>query len=60
MFFQDHLPPLARPTLDESCRRFIESLSPLVSGQEKETAKRLVSDFTAGVGKELQDLLKVM
>ncbi|XP_062498820.1 carnitine O-palmitoyltransferase 2, mitochondrial-like isoform X2 [Corticium candelabrum] len=57
MFFQDHLPPLPRPTLQESCRRFIESLSPLVSEQEKETAKRLVSEFSAGVGKELQDKL---
>ncbi|XP_062523608.1 carnitine O-palmitoyltransferase 2, mitochondrial-like [Corticium candelabrum] len=58
MSFQDHLPPLPIPNLDESCRLFLQALSPLLLEQEKESAKHLVSEFAAGVGKELQQQLE--
>ena len=58
MIFQDQLPPLPIPTLDESCRRFLDAFSPFVSKEEMKTAKRLVSEFAAGIGRELQQKLE--
>ncbi|KYK59710.1 carnitine acetyl transferase [Drechmeria coniospora] len=57
--FQDSLPRLPVPTLDETARRYLKSLQPLLSPAEFEQSKAAVADFVkpGGVGAKLQEKL---
>ena len=57
--FQDSLPRLPVPTLEETAKRYLKSLHPLLSPAEFETSKAAVAEFVkpGGVGHRLQDKL---
>jgi carnitine O-acetyltransferase len=57
--FQESLPKLPVPTLQETADRYIKSVHPLLSKQEYEHTKGVVADFIrpGGVGEELQKKL---
>lgn len=54
--FQDSLPRLPVPTLDETAARYLKSLHPLLSPGEFEQSKKAVADFVKpdGIGSKLQ------
>ncbi|RDA87283.1 hypothetical protein CP532_1304 [Ophiocordyceps camponoti-leonardi (nom. inval.)] len=57
--FQDSLPRLPIPTLEETAKRYLKSLHPLLSKAEYENSQQAVADFTkpGGVGSKLQERL---
>lgn len=57
--FQDSLPRLPVPTLEETAKRYLKSLHPLLSESEFEHSKKAVADFVkpGGVGTKLQEKL---
>jgi len=57
--FEDSLPKLPVPTLEETAKRYVKSLHPLLSDSEFEASKKAVADFIkpGGVGEELQKRL---
>ncbi|KAI0023067.1 acyltransferase ChoActase/COT/CPT [Xylariomycetidae sp. FL0641] len=57
--FQDSLPRLPVPTLQETAARYIKSLHPLLSESEFASSKKAVEEFVkpGGVGEELQKKL---
>lgn len=57
--FQDSLPRLPVPTLEETAARYLKSLQPLLSPIELESSKKAVEEFIApgGPGRKLQDKL---
>jgi carnitine O-acetyltransferase len=57
--FQDSLPRLPVPTLEETARRYLKSLNPLLSQAELEKSKAAVKDFIkpGGAGEKLQERL---
>lgn len=57
--FQDSLPRLPVPTLEETAKRYLKSLHPLLSDAEFEHSKKAVADFIkpGGVGSKLQEKL---
>lgn len=57
--FQESLPKLPVPTLEETTKRYLKSLSPLLSQSELETSKKAVEEFTkaGGIGEKLQERL---
>lgn len=57
--FQDSLPRLPVPTLDETARRYLQSLHPLLTPAEFEASKAAVTDFIrpGGAGCRLQQRL---
>lgn len=57
--FQDSLPRLPVPTLDETARRYLKSVHPLLSQPEFERTKAAVTDFVrpGGQGETLQKRL---
>ncbi|KAI5785026.1 carnitine acetyl transferase [Peziza echinospora] len=57
--FQDSLPKLPVPTLEETATRYLKSLEPLLTKSELERSKAAVQDFIrpGGVGEELQKKL---
>ncbi|KFA49495.1 hypothetical protein S40293_02901 [Stachybotrys chartarum IBT 40293] len=57
--FQDSLPRLPVPTLEETAKRYLKSLHPLLSDTEYEASKKAVQDFIkpGGVGSKLQEKL---
>ncbi|KAF4125320.1 hypothetical protein GMORB2_4160 [Geosmithia morbida] len=57
--FQDSLPKLPVPTLEETGKRYLKSLRPLLSTSEFETSKKAVEEFIkpGGVGSTLQEKL---
>ena len=57
--FEDSLPRLPVPTLEETCKRYLKSVHPLLSQQEFESTKRAVTDFQkpGGQGEVLQKRL---
>lgn len=55
---QDKLPKLPIPDLATTCRRYIESLSPLQDPRERAETKHAVNEFLRGEGPELQEKLK--
>lgn len=54
--FQESLPRLPVPTLDETAARYLKSLHPLLSPGEFEQSKKAVADFVKpdGIGSKLQ------
>ncbi|KAG5928458.1 hypothetical protein E4U42_000591 [Claviceps africana] len=57
--FQDSLPRLPVPTLEETATRYLKSLHPLLSESEYANSKAVVQDFIrpGGVGSKLQQKL---
>ncbi|KAI1381922.1 acyltransferase ChoActase/COT/CPT [Hypoxylon crocopeplum] len=57
--FQDSLPRLPVPTLEETANRYMKSLHPLLSPIEYASSKKAVDEFIkpGGVGQKLQDKL---
>ncbi|KAK7927718.1 carnitine O-acetyltransferase [Apiospora marii] len=57
--FQDSLPRLPVPTLEETSARYIKSLHPLLSADELASSKKAVEEFVkpGGVGRKLQEKL---
>ncbi|KAH6899077.1 acyltransferase ChoActase/COT/CPT [Thelonectria olida] len=57
--FQDSLPRLPVPALEETAKRYLKSLHPLLTPTEYEASKKAVEDFIrpGGVGSKLQDKL---
>lgn len=57
--YQDSLPRLPVPTLEETAARYLKSLHPILSPSEFEQSKSAVVDFVkpGGVGAKLQDKL---
>ncbi|KAG6030503.1 hypothetical protein E4U41_007813 [Claviceps citrina] len=57
--FQDSLPRLPVPTLEETSNRYLKSVHPLLSASEYAASKAAVQDFIkpGGVGRKLQDKL---
>ncbi|EQK98260.1 carnitine acetyl transferase [Ophiocordyceps sinensis CO18] len=57
--FQDSLPRLPVPTLEETAKRYLKSLHPLLSTAEFEASSKAVADFVkpGSVGAKLQERL---
>ncbi|KAK5998168.1 Carnitine O-acetyltransferase [Cladobotryum mycophilum] len=57
--FQESLPRLPVPTLEETAKRYLKSLHPILSTAEYETSKTAIEDFIkpGGVGSKLQEKL---
>jgi carnitine O-acetyltransferase len=57
--FEDSLPRLPVPTLEETAKRYLKSLHPLLSKSEFEHSQKAVSEFVkpGGAGEELQKRL---
>jgi len=57
--FEDSLPRLPVPTLEETATRYLRSVKPLLSKQEYDDTSKAVSNFTSpqGFGQELQKRL---
>ena len=57
--FEDSLPQLPIPTLQETAKRYLKSVHPLLSDQEFENTKKAVAEFikAGGQGEKLQGRL---
>ncbi|KFY15834.1 hypothetical protein V492_01727 [Pseudogymnoascus sp. VKM F-4246] len=57
--FEESLPKLPVPTLQETAARYVKSVHPLVSATEFEHTKKVVADFVqpGGIGEKLQEKL---
>ncbi|PTD12093.1 Carnitine O-acetyltransferase, mitochondrial [Fusarium culmorum] len=57
--WQDSLPRLPVPTLEETASRYLKTLHPLLSASEYEASKKAVDEFVrpGGVGSKLQEKL---
>lgn len=57
--FQDSLPRLPVPTLEETAKRYLKTLHPLLSSAEFENSKKAVAEFVepGGIGSKLQEKL---
>lgn len=58
--FEDSLPRLPVPTLEETSKRYLKSVHPLLNKSEYETTKKAVEDFTkpGSIGEQLQKRLQ--
>ena len=58
--FEDSLPRLPVPTLEETSRRYLKSVHPLLNKSEYETTKKAVEDFIrpGSIGEKLQKRLQ--
>jgi len=57
--YEESLPRLPVPTLEETAKRYLRSVHPLLTSEEYQNTKKAVEDFTAsnGLGQELQKRL---
>lgn len=58
MQFQDELPPLPLPSLEETLDLYVKTCEPLLTAQELEHTKAVCHDFLNGVGPQLQAILQ--
>lgn len=58
--FEDSLPQLTVPTLEETSKRYLKSVHPILSPEEYANTEKAVKDFVApgGIGQELQKRLE--
>ncbi|XP_078520524.1 peroxisomal carnitine O-octanoyltransferase-like isoform X2 [Lissotriton helveticus] len=56
--YQDSLPPLPVPSLEESLRKYLESVKPFLNQEEYQRTLNISKDFEDGIGKELQQKLE--
>ncbi|XP_076027476.1 carnitine O-palmitoyltransferase 1, liver isoform isoform X2 [Genypterus blacodes] len=57
--FQNSLPRLPVPTVKDTCRRYLESVRPLMEDEKYERMKGLAEDFEKKLGPRLQWYLKL-
>lgn len=55
--YQDSLPPLPVPSLEESLSKYCESVKPFLNEEEYKKTSRIVKDFGNGAGKDLHQKL---
>ena len=55
--YQQTLPDLPVPTLEDTCRRYLDSLKPLLDKSDFQRSCYIVNSFQNGVGKFLQEKL---
>ncbi|KAF0688250.1 Aste57867_20120 [Aphanomyces stellatus] len=58
MQFQDELPPLPLPSLEQTIEAYIKSCEPLLSASELEHTKGVCHDFLNGIGPQLHSILE--
>ncbi|MDB9513161.1 choline/carnitine O-acyltransferase [Kamptonema animale CS-326] len=58
--FQNSLPKLPLPKLEDTCKRYLELVTPLMSETELAQTKAVVREFQQGVGVELQKQLEMI
>ncbi|CAH0481860.1 unnamed protein product [Peronospora belbahrii] len=58
MQYQDELPPLPLPPLEQTMDQYIQSCEPLLSPSEMEHTKAVCHDFLHGVGPQLHAILQ--
>ncbi|RHY10799.1 hypothetical protein DYB37_001293 [Aphanomyces astaci] len=56
--YQDELPPLPLPSLEQTIDAYIKSCEPMLSASELEHTKGVCHDFLHGVGPQLQAILE--
>ena len=56
--FEDNLPSLPLPELNETLNMYLESLRPFLDSNEFTKVEIIVKKFENGIGKELQESLK--
>ena len=56
--FEDNLPSLPLPELNETLNMYLESLKPFLGSNEFTKVEIIVKKFENGIGKELQESLK--
>uniref|UniRef100_K3WLZ3 Choline/carnitine acyltransferase domain-containing protein n=1 Tax=Globisporangium ultimum (strain ATCC 200006 / CBS 805.95 / DAOM BR144) TaxID=431595 RepID=K3WLZ3_GLOUD len=56
--YQDELPSLPLPSLEETLTKYVKSVEPLLTAQELEHTKAVCHDFLNGVGPQLQSILQ--
>ena len=56
--FEDNLPSLPLPELNETLNMYLESLKPFLDSNEFKKVEIIVKKFENGIGKELQESLK--
>ena len=56
--FEDNLPSLPLPELNETLNMYLESLKPFLDSNEFTKVEIIVKKFENGIGKELQESLK--
>ncbi|XP_026168064.1 carnitine O-palmitoyltransferase 1, liver isoform isoform X1 [Mastacembelus armatus] len=57
--FQNSLPRLPVPSIKDTCRRYLESVRPLMDDEQYERMKGLTEDFKKNLGPRLQWYLKL-
>nr|XP_006817887.1 PREDICTED: peroxisomal carnitine O-octanoyltransferase-like [Saccoglossus kowalevskii] len=55
--YEDNLPPLPVPPLQQTLNKYIESVKPHVSSEELDNTRSIVKSFHDGIGKELHEKL---
>lgn len=55
--YDDSLPALPLPELDDTLKRYFESLKPFGTDEELKTSSRIIEDFRMGVGAKLHRML---
>ncbi|GMF29263.1 unnamed protein product [Phytophthora lilii] len=58
MQYQDELPPLPLPPLEQTLEQYVQSCEPLLEPSELEHTKAVCHDFLNGVGPQLQAILQ--
>jgi hypothetical protein len=56
--FQESLPKVPLPRLEETCDRYLQTVAPLLSDIELAQTRAAVMDFEQGSGPELQKQLE--
>jgi carnitine O-palmitoyltransferase 2 len=56
-YFQDSLPKIPIPPLEDTVKRYIASAKPLLTEEEFQNTSTIADEFLKGKGKELQDKL---
>ncbi|OXB67677.1 hypothetical protein ASZ78_015209 [Callipepla squamata] len=55
--YQDSLPPLPVPPLDESLSKYLDSVKPFINQEEYQRTEEIVKKFENGIGRELHQKL---
>lgn len=57
--YDESLPPLPLPPLDNTLNKYLDTVRPHVTEEEFAVTEQLVKDFKDGQGKELHDILAI-
>ncbi|CEG79426.1 Putative Carnitine O-acetyltransferase [Rhizopus microsporus] len=56
--YQNQLPKLPIPDLNDTAKRYLDALKPLQTSEEHEVTKKAVQEFLVNEGPKLQERLK--